>query len=917
MRYDVLNKLKEKSVKAVAKAGKDDTSKYLPLWMHLCDTAGVMGKLYDERLSAHERKLFTEAIGSSDKAKQIFELVGLMHDFGKASSIFQATILSNIPDYRRFPVQLLKSSSYEHSEKSHHTWLGMLLLMAQGFSENICSVIGAHHGLILNGKELRNQKTAASKIDQPCFGLAKLKDEWNQIWMDLAQEILNVAGFESPENIPQLDVHLLMLLSGILVEADWIASNEEYFPLISVSSDGYVGDYPKRIEEGWQKLSFPKAWKNRSPLKTISDFEKLFGFDPNDMQSEVLKVCNQIQEPGLMIIEAPMGIGKTEAALTAADIYSAKSGCNGVFFGQPTQATANGLFPRFLTWTQKESDSAQLIVKMMHGGAGFNKDYQELPVGTSRINDDGKQHSIFLHEWMQGRKQGILSDFVIGTVDRAFMSVLKHRHLMLRHAGLAGKVVIIDEVHAYDSYMNVYFDRMLLWLGLYRVPVILLSATLPIKRRKEMIQSYLQGVNRDSKLKLESISEATKHSYPAILWTDANQVYSANQIMSISEKEVSIEKAEVQDWSEVGTRISQILKTELVDGGCAGVVVNTVGRAQQVAKDLIEAFPDHEVILVHSRFTASDRALLEKKLIQKVGKKSKPGQRNRVIVVGTQVIEQSLDIDFDFLITELAPIDLLLQRIGRLHRHIREWRPLGLLKPKCTVIVGTNNTLDPSTKRIYEPYIQKKTQEILPERISIPNQIPVLVNEVYKEFCVEGTKTGVKEFEDMVLAEDKSRVKAAAHLLGSSLSKLQRKHGLSGLMDKGDDIDVDDAATNSVRDIDPVISCLLLTTNDIGEIYPVGQTECDKCSVESKPLSSVEEIAAQKISLPASLPFEKGVQEIKAQMRQSKIKALDAFKYELFLMMDKNNQIEVAGYLLEYSKIFGLTARKVADENKK
>lgn len=179
---------------------------------------------------------------------------------------------------------------------------------------------------------------------------------------------------------------------------------------------------------------------------------------------------------------------------------------------------------------------------MMHGGAGFNKDYQELPVGTSRINDDGKQHSIFLHEWMQGRKQGILSDFVIGTVDQAFMSVLKHRHLMLRHAGLAGKVVIIDEVHAYDSYMNVYFDRMLLWLGLYRVPVILLSATLPIKRRKEMIQSYLQGVNRDSKLKLESISEATKHSYPAILWTDANQVYSANQIMSISEKEVSIEK---------------------------------------------------------------------------------------------------------------------------------------------------------------------------------------------------------------------------------------------------------------------------------------------------------------------------------------------------------------------------------------
>lgn len=84
------------------------------------------------------------------------------------------------------------------------------------------------------------------------------------------------------------------------------------------------------------------------------------------------------------------------------------------------------------------------------------------------MGDDAKksvEEDVTAHQWFGGRKRGLLSSFVVGTVDQLLMAALKARHVQLRHLGLAGKVVIIDEVHAYDAYMNVYLDRVLTWLG--------------------------------------------------------------------------------------------------------------------------------------------------------------------------------------------------------------------------------------------------------------------------------------------------------------------------------------------------------------------------------------------------------------------------------------------------------------------
>ena len=173
---------------------------------------------------------------------------------------------------------------------------------------------------------------------------------------------------------------------------------------------------------------------------------------------------------------------------------ASRFGLGGVFFGLPTQATANGIFPRLLGWadTQSEKTLPQAI-KLAHGMAELNECYLRLQGRGVQLEEDAQEeHRVQVHQWFRGNKQVLLANFVIGTVDQLLLAALAQKHVMLRHLGLAGKVVIIDECHAYDTYMNCYLDRTLEWLGWYKVPVILLSATLPARRRTELVEAYQQ-----------------------------------------------------------------------------------------------------------------------------------------------------------------------------------------------------------------------------------------------------------------------------------------------------------------------------------------------------------------------------------------------------------------------------------------
>lgn len=180
-----------------------------------------------------------------------------------------------------------------------------------------------------------------------------------------------------------------------------------------------------------------------------------------------------------------MGIGKTEAALAATEILASRFGYGGMFFGLPTQATANGIFDRIHSWASGTDDIHSL--RLAHGMTDMNDEYCEMFHGRASDISDDDNDNIMVHTWFEGRKQALLSEFVVATVDQFLMASLKQKHVMLRHLGLAGKTVIIDECHAYDRYMYVYLENSLRWMAAYNVPVIILSATLPPDKRAELI----------------------------------------------------------------------------------------------------------------------------------------------------------------------------------------------------------------------------------------------------------------------------------------------------------------------------------------------------------------------------------------------------------------------------------------------
>lgn len=365
----------------------------------------------------------------------------------------------------------------------------------------------------------------------------KYKSLFDSLWKEWLDYSLESAGFSDLSALPDISVPAQVVISGMLITADWIASNTTYFPLISADEQGQFSDYPERTEAAWNKIHFTDIWNSTARFGLDDEaFKERFGFLPNPTQADIISTATDAESSGIYIIEAPMGLGKTEAALALSEILAARAGAGGMFFGMPTQATSNGIFPRLEKWAGglAEDEQTLLAIKLAHGNAALNEDYRELFTGHSNLNIESDS-GLIVHDWFSGRKQTLLSDFVIGTVDQLLMAALKQKHVMLKHFGLSGKVVVVDECHAYDAYMSKYLDMAIQWLGIYKVPVIILSATLPAKRRAELVEAY---VGRG----LKCIDDAWKSSlaYPLLTYTEKNFVKQKALSFSGEQKEISV-----------------------------------------------------------------------------------------------------------------------------------------------------------------------------------------------------------------------------------------------------------------------------------------------------------------------------------------------------------------------------------------
>ncbi len=672
------------------------------------DSAAVAGLLWDRWLPCSVRRLVGEGLpeGEVDGRRLAVWLAGV-HDIGKATPAFACQVEPLADRMRDAGLAMWGLERVRVDRRlAPHGLAGQVLLSEwleerQGWtgrqSGQFAVVVGGHHGVPPDHVQLKGL------YDRP--ELLRSPGESEVLWRRVQDELLEacaeefgVAGQFGAWRSVKLSQPVQVLLSALVIMADWIASNSDLFPYFP---EGASRSGAQRVAAAWAGLRLPEPWRPREPEGSVGElfasrFDLPEGAKPRPVQEEAVRLARSTPVPGLMVIEAPMGEGKTEAALAVAEVFAARSGAGGVFFALPTMATGNAMFDRLLEWLERlpVEDGARLSVLLAHSKAALNDTFagllREGRQTIAAVDVDGEVEGgrgsggggvcaeLVAHQWLRGRKKALLSSFVAGTVDQLLFAGLKSRHLALRHLAVAGKVVVIDEAHAYDAYMNVYLDRVLSWLGEYRVPVVVLSATLPAGRRRELAQAYAGG---GAGAGLGVLEEAVGYPLVTAVAPGAEPVV-CEPGASGRGGAVWLERLDEGDPEA----LAQWLEGELRDGGCALVVRNTVARVVETARALRGRFGDAAVTVAHARFLDLDRAAKDRDLLARFGPDGKRGGERpaRHIVVASQVVEQSLDVDFDLLVSDLCPVDLLLQRMGRLHRHER-WRPERLRVARCLV----------------------------------------------------------------------------------------------------------------------------------------------------------------------------------------------------------------------------------------
>lgn len=529
----------------------DDSFYWLPLYIHLDDTGKLMGLLWEHWLSQGVRDLVFESLSgendiSEEYPRNLAEFLGYLHDIGKASASFQ---------YKRtFPVDKdldqviydkLSWGSFDLSYNDsinppRHDELGEYILNKYKINQTISSIIGAHHGRPIEDKWNDDFIGKEKSVYQTNDSNSLEYKGWDDIHRFLINDALGKSEIQSIENLLILPEKIQVIYSGLLIMADWIASNENYFPLIGVE-DKVLEE--NRLENGFSKWFSEKtrAWEPQI-ADTNNMFDERFGFEPRSEQKVLGDLVKTIDQPGILIYEAATGSGKTEASLLAAEILAKKSGRNSLFFALPSQATSNSIFSRVKKWLKNlyQEDKEGKSIRLIHGKASYNDEFSSLrPTKTVYEDDAG---GVSVNTYFAGNKLSILDDFTVGTIDQLLLMSLKQKHLMLRHLGFSNKVVIIDEVHAYDTYMNVFLDETIKWLAAYNVPVIILSATLPTQRRNQLIKSYVIGQGKSYKRMQKPEEYEIEKNYPLISYTSEEGIHQFKDFVKNKSKKYDIIK---------------------------------------------------------------------------------------------------------------------------------------------------------------------------------------------------------------------------------------------------------------------------------------------------------------------------------------------------------------------------------------
>ena len=308
---------------------------WLPVWAHCMDTAGVMGYLLREWAAETVQERLSRNI-SRKEVGRLGTFLALVHDVGKLTPLFQGKIAWQLPRAAQrieaLGIALARPGEFPDPGCSPHELAGEAILLRWGCPPGIAAVVGAHHGA--PGRVWSDPEEQLETYAENFYEFMGRDSAQRALWEAGRREWLTFAlarsGYGDVRQLPQVDVPMQMLLSGLLIMADWIASNPVYAPLLPQEDAGETLLYPQRSGKIWETLSFPASWRPRTEFFPEPLFRRRFGFSPNRMQLDVLDAVERVSRPGIYILEAPMGWGKTEGALAAAELLASRFGCNGV-----------------------------------------------------------------------------------------------------------------------------------------------------------------------------------------------------------------------------------------------------------------------------------------------------------------------------------------------------------------------------------------------------------------------------------------------------------------------------------------------------------------------------------------------------------------------------------------------------------
>lgn len=621
-----------------------------------------------------------------------------LHDIGKVEELFQW----QWPEMRAWIEQAGKKPEFADTKVRHER------TTAEALNERIWKELGAEKSLrsfyagVLGAHHQGKDGEGGSKHTKNSLF-------WNGLQAELEETMRHLflktdVAFFPPLEKPQKGPAGALLL-GLTILSDWIASGDLF-----ADAETWF-DPEKTWAEAEQKVErfledsglcspdvdfgrdFTEVWPNipRNGLRGLQeDIEVLFG------ETE--------ERISVVLIEAPMGEGKTEAGIYAALQMARQWKKHGFYVGLPTSATSNQMVGRMRAFLALHG--LEDTVRLLHSMAWLvDEDLPEMQFDT--------EEKAYAARWLLPVRRGLLAPYAVGTVDQAMMAVLMVKYGVLRLLGLAQKTLVIDELHSYDVYMSELIERLLEWCKALEIPVVMLSATLPPEKKAQMLSPYMTEELPQDYPAITAITEDGRAVVRKIARTEKHSVVSVSLCPILQDPEQIARKA-----------------TELVqDGGCLCVLLNEVDQAQTVYQALKQMGFDGETLLFHARFPAERRQEIETQCIRWFGK-DKSHRPKKAILVATQVVEQSLDVDFDAMMTAVAPIDLLLQRVGRVFRHEDTPRPPQFQVPTLCVLTPQ----DPKNYHdVYPPCLRNQSLHLLQDRtaIRIPDDMPRLVADGY------------------------------------------------------------------------------------------------------------------------------------------------------------------------------------------